>query len=92
MDVLPLSEATSKATPKGPPSSKQQEVAPLHKVLMRSHQEAFGQDSHLVWKTMEEYFRNHCPNFNSKNYCDLMDVFQHMIKTAGLLGSIIYEN
>ena len=75
MDIPPLSEAMPKATPKGPPSLKWQEIMPLHKVLMRSHQEAFGQDSHLVRKTREEYFRNHCPNFNNVNTCDLTDVF-----------------
>ena len=91
MDVLPLGKAMSKATPKGPPSLKQWEVMPLHKVLTRSHQEAFGQDSHLVRKTREEYFRNHCPNFNNENSHDLMDIFQHMIETAGLLGSAIYK-
>ena len=84
MDVLPVSKATSKATPKGPPSSKQQEVMPLHKVLTRSCQETFGQDSCLVRKMRED-----CPNFNSKNSLDLMDVFGHMIETAGLLGSTI---
>ena len=64
---------------------------PLHKVLTRSHQEAFGQDTHLVRKTWEEYFRNHSPNFNNENTHDLTDVFQCMTKTAGLLGSTIYE-
>ena len=58
---------------------------------MRSHQEAFGQDTHLVKKTREEYFKNHCPNFNNENTCDLMDVFQRMIETAGLLDSAIHE-
>ena len=42
MDILPLSKAMSKATPKGPPSSKQWEITLLHKVLMRSHQRAFS--------------------------------------------------
>ena len=64
---------------------------PLHKVLMRSHQEAFGQDTHLVRKTREEYFKNHCPNFNNENTHDLMDIFQCMVETAGLLGSAIYK-
>ena len=91
MDILPLSEAMSKETPKGPPSSKQWEIVPLHKVLMRSHQEAFGQDTHLARKTREEYIRNHCPNFNNENTSDLTDIFQCMIETAGLLGSAIYE-
>ena len=91
MGVLPFGEATSKATPKWPPSSKQQELIPLYKVLMRSHQETFGWDSCLVGKMREEYFRNYCPNFNNENSRDLMDILQHMVETASLLGSAIYE-
>ena len=64
---------------------------PLHKALTWSCQEAFGQDSHLVRKTREEYFRSHCPNFNNENSCDFTDVFWHMAETVGLLGSAIYE-
>ena len=75
MDISPLNEATSKATPEGPPSLKWQEITPLHKVLMRNHQEAFGQDTHMVRKMREEYFRNHCPNINNENTHDIMDIF-----------------
>ena len=64
---------------------------PFHKVLMRSCQEAFGWDTHLVRKTREEYSRNHCPNFNNENTHDLMVVFSCMIETAGLPSSAIYE-
>ena len=64
---------------------------PLYKVLMRSHQEAFSQDSSLVREMREEYFWSHCPNFNNENTCDFTDIFWHMIETAGLLGSDIYE-
>ena len=64
---------------------------PLHKLLMRSHQEAFGWDTHLVRKTREEYFRTHHPNFNNENTHDLTDIFWYMTKTAGLLGSAIYK-
>ena len=39
----------------------------------------------------EEYFRRHCPNFNTENTHDLSDIFQHMIKATVLLGSAIYE-
>ena len=39
----------------------------------------------------EEYFRSHCPNFNNENSCNFTDIFRHMIETAGLLGSAIYE-
>ena len=64
---------------------------PLHKVLTRSHQEAFDWDTHLVRKTREEYFWNHCPNFNNENTCDLLDVFWHMAESASLLSSAIYR-
>ena len=47
---LPPSKTTSKVTHKGPPFLKWWEVTPLYKMLTRSHQEAFGQDPHLVRK------------------------------------------
>ena len=43
-----------RATPEGPPSSKQQEIMPLHKVLTQSHLETFSQDSSLVREMREE--------------------------------------
>ena len=89
--VLPPSETASKATQEGPPSLKWQEVMPLYKVLTRSHHEALSRDSHLVRKAREEYYRDHPLNFNSETSCNLADVFQCMIETAGLLGSAIYE-
>ena len=91
VDVLPPSRTMSHVTPKGPPSSKQWEVMPLHKVLTWSCLEVFGQDSHLVRKTKEEYFRSHCPNFNNENSHDFTDVFWCMAETIGLLCSAIYE-
>ena len=42
-------------------------------------------------KTREEYFRRHCPNFNTENTRNLSDAFQHMVETAELLGSTIYK-
>ena len=39
----------------------------------------------------EEYFKRHCPNFNTENTHGLSDVFWCMAKTAELLGSAIYE-
>ena len=48
MDASPLGGAMSQATPKGPSTSKWQEIMPLHKTLTRSHQEVFSQDSSLV--------------------------------------------
>ena len=77
--------------PRRAPSSKWQEVMPLHKALTWSHLEAFNRDSSLVREMREEYFRRHCPNFNTENIHDLSDVFQHMAETTQLLGSTIYE-
>ena len=91
IDILPLGEAMSKGILKGPPSSKHWEIMPLHKMLTRSHHEAFAQDTHLVRKTREEYLRDHCPNFNNENTHDLLDIFWHMAESAGLLSSAIYE-
>ena len=42
VDNMPLGRTTSKATPEGPPSSKWQEIPPLHKVLTWSCWEAFS--------------------------------------------------
>ena len=91
MDALPLGRTMSKATPEGPPTSKWQEIMPLHKALTRSHQEAFSQNSSLVREMREEYFWSHCPNFNNENTRDFTDVFQCMIETTDLLGSAIYK-
>ena len=91
VDVLPPSGTTPKATPEGPPSSKQGEVMSLHKALTQSHLEALSQDSSLVRKTREEHFRSHCPNLDNENTSDLSDVFWCMIEMADLLGSAIYK-
>ena len=48
VDNMPLGGTMSKATPEGPPSSKQQEIPPLHKVLSWSHSEAFSWDTSLM--------------------------------------------
>ena len=64
---------------------------PLHKALTQSHLEAFRQDSSLVRDMREEYFKRHCPNFNTENSHDLSDIFWHMAETAELLGSGIYK-
>ena len=85
------SEATSKATPKEPPHSKQKEEMPLHKTLSRSHQEAFSRDSRLVHKARVDYFWGNWLHFNSENSCNLTDVFCNMIESMGLLGSEIFE-
>ena len=77
--------------PRRLPSSKWQEIMPLHKALTQSQLEAFSQDSSLVRKMREEYFQRHSPNFNTENTCDLSDVFWHMARAAELLGSTIHK-
>ena len=91
VDVSPPGGTTSKATPEGPSSSKWQEKMPLHKALTWSHLEVFSQDSSLVRKIREEYFKRHCPNFNTENTHDLSDVFWQMAETTELLDSGIYK-
>ena len=91
VDVLPQSRTTSTATLEGPTSSEWQEVMPLYKALTGSCLEAFIQDSSLVRKMREEYFRRHYPDFNNENTCDLTDVFCNLSETTGQLGSTIYE-
>ena len=68
-----------------------QEVTPLHKALMISHQEAFSRDSHLVRKALKDYYKNHHLDFDSETSWNLVEVFQHMNETAGLLSSTIFE-
>ena len=63
----------------------------LHKALSRSCQEAFSRDSKLVQKARQDYYLENCPHFDSKTSCDLVDVFQSMIESAGLLRSEIHE-
>ena len=77
--------------PRSHSTQKWKEEMPLHKALTRSQQEAFSRDSQLVCKAREKcYWENHL-HFNSKNSCNLMDVFWNIIESVGLLGSEIYE-
>ena len=75
----------------GAPHSKQKEEIFLHKALSKSHQEAFSRDSKLVQKVREDYYHENCLCFDSKTSCDMVDVFQSMIKSTNLPGSEIYE-
>ena len=45
----------------------------------------------MVRKAREQHYKNHHLDFDSETSCNLAEVFQHMIETAGLLGSAIYE-
>ena len=63
----------------------------LHKALSRNHQEAFSRDSKLVQKAREEYYQENCPCFNNETSCNMIDIFQSMIKSAGLLSSRIHK-
>ena len=42
---------------------------------MRSCQEAFSQDSHFVRMAREEYYKDHCLDFDSETSCNLAEVF-----------------
>ena len=64
---------------------------PLHKAFMGSQQEDFAQDCDLGQKAREDHFKTNHPHFDCKTSCDLTDIFQDMIASAGLPGSQIYE-
>ena len=59
--------------------------------MSQSHQEAFGQDSPLVKKAREEYFKRHSLNFNNENTHSFTGIFRCMIESADLLGSFIHK-
>ena len=85
------SGATSKVTPEEPPCSKWKDEMSFHKALPRSHWEAFSRDSRLVQQAREDYYQGNHPQFNSETSCNLTDILWNMIKSAGLLGSKVYE-
>ena len=91
VDISPLSRTTSKATPEGPPSLKQQGTPPLHKALSQRQQEAFSQDSCLVKEAREEYLKTHNLNFNDENTHNFTGILRCKIESAGLLGSSIHK-
>ena len=64
---------------------------PLHKVLTRSHHDAFSRDSKLVWEAREMYYWENHPCFNNENPCDVMDILWNMVKSTGLLSLEIHE-
>ena len=76
---------------RGAPHSKQKEEMLLHKALSRSHQETFSRDSKLVKKARKEYYWENCPHFNKETLCNMTDIFQSMIESAGLLSSKNHE-
>ena len=75
----------------GAPHSKQKEETLLHKALSRSHQEAFSRDSKLVQKVREDYYWENHLHFDSETSCNMANVFQSMIKSAGLLSSEMHK-
>ena len=73
------------------PSSKQQEIQPLYKVLTWSCSETFSWDTSLVRQTREEYFKKTLPQLHHEGMHDLSVVFRHMAETAKLLSLAIYK-
>ena len=91
VESMPLGRTTLKATPVGPPSSKQQETLPWKKALKPSHAEAFSWDSDLVKEAREAFFLKHSYNFIDDGTCNLSEVFRQMATSADLLGTSIHE-
>ena len=88
---LPQLEATQRVAPEEPPHSKRREEMPLHKALTGSQQETFARDSDLVQKVRGEHYKTNHPHFNCETSCNLMNMFQDMIASAGLLCSQMYK-
>ena len=59
--------------------------------LKENCQEAFCQDSNLVWVTRQRYCEANCPTFDQKGSHDLSGLFQEMVTCTNLLDSEIYE-
>ena len=64
---------------------------PFHKVLTGSWQEAFTRDSDLVQMAREEHYKTNHPHFDCETSCNLVNIFQDMITSTGILGSQIYK-
>ena len=84
---MPLSRAILAAALGGPPYPKKQENPPWFKLL----NEAFLRDSDLVVEARLCFFSKHSYNFNQESNCDLSRIFKKLAKSAGLLGTDIYE-
>ena len=50
--------------PEEPPHLRQRDETPLYKSLMGNWWEALANDSDLVWKAREDYFKKNHPHFD----------------------------
>ena len=78
-------------TSEGPPHMRQKDEIPFQKSLKGSQQEAFTNDSDLVWPATEDYFKTNCPPFKHETLLNLSGIFWDMITHADLSGSQIYK-
>ena len=91
MGNMPLGGATPGAALWGPPYPKKWENPPWVKSLKPSRAEAFLRDSNIVVEARLHFFSKHSYNFNQDSNCDLSRIFKKLAKSAGLLGTNIYE-
>ena len=84
-------EATGPATPTEEPTHQKQKEGKFLMGLKENCQEAFCQDSNLVWVTRQRYFEAYHPTFNQEGSHNLSGLFWEMITSADLLNSKIYE-
>ena len=91
VESMPLGRTTSKATLRGPPSSKRQEIPPWYRALKPSHAKAFSQDSDLVKEARREFFLKHSYNFTTDGIHNLLEIFKQMATSTDLLGTSIHE-
>ena len=91
MGNMPLGGANPVAVLGGPPYPKKQENPPWFKSLKPSCAEAFLRDSNIVVEAKLHFFSKHSYNFNQDGNRDLSRIFKKLTKSAGLLGTDIYE-
>ena len=91
MGNMPLGGTTLVAALGGPPYPKKWENPPWFKLLKPSCAEAFLRDSNKVVEARLHFFSKHSYNFKQDGSHDLSGIFKKLAKSAGLLGTDIYE-
>ena len=91
-DCIPISIRNQpKSGPWGANPLKEKGWNTSSQSVTRGSAEPFTRDSNLVCKVREEHNKTNHQHFNCVTFQDLMNIFWHMITSAGLLGSQIYE-
>ena len=86
-----MDETSSKASQRGPSSSKRRETPDWVASLKPAQADAFSHDSDSVKEARSHYFATHPYDWVHGNTYDLSNIFRELAKGAGLLGKSIHE-